>query len=322
MKCKGFIQTLAMAAFFAAALPAYAQLSTDSLILYLPMNGDASDFSGNGNNGTLINVSPASDRFGMVNGAFAFNGFSSTIEIPASPTINKIQKVDQITISAWVKRNNVSADVFALIERYNPAIDASYILELNTYLGGIAFVGNPSGPGALITCNYANWNTSQWYHVAFSYSKSSGIAKFYVDGANVCSIPYTQEIEIADSTASFFVGRSLTGPNEYSNGLIDDLKVYYRALSDAEVITSVEAERKLRNKIIVYPSPAAEAINIENLPIGCSVSLADLTGKVLYSSVSQSDLLSIRTTHLKKGIYFIRIDGFCNSIFQKILIGQ
>lgn len=322
MKCKGFIQSVAMAAFFAAALQVNAQLSTDSLILHLPMDGDASDISGNGNNGTLFNVLPASDRFGTENGAFGFNGFSSTIEIPASPTINKIQTVDQITIAAWVKRNNVSADVFAIIERYNPAIDASYILELNTYLGGIAFVGNPSGPAALITCNYANWNASQWYHVAFSYSKTSGIAKFYVDGANVCSIPYAQEIEIADSTASFFVGRSLTGPNEYSNGLIDDLKVYYRALSDAEIVTSVELERPSKNSISVYPNPSIENMSIDNLPIGCSVSITDLTGKVLHNSVSESNLLSIRTSQLRNGVYLIRVENKGNSVYRKFVINK
>ena len=320
MNIKRILQTAAVAGFCTLLTNANAQVSTDSLILHLPMNGDATDISGNGNNGTPLNVVPAEDRFGTANGAYSFNGSSGTIEIPASPTINKIQAVDEITIAAWVKRNNVSADVFAILERYNPALDASYILELNTYLGGIIFVGNPAAPSPLITCNYTNWNVNQWYHVAFSYSKTAGQAKFYVDGTSVCSIPYTIDIDIADSTASFWVGRSLTGPDEYSNGLIDDLKVYYRALSDAEIITSVETGKQLKNRLAVYPNPARESVSLDHLPAGANVILTDLAGKEVNRSVANSEVLNLITKELDNGFYFIRVESLGSSASRKLII--
>jgi len=35
-------------------------------------------------------------------------------------------------------------------------------------------------------CNFS-WNFDQWFHTGFTYSQAEQLAKFYVDGVNVCS---------------------------------------------------------------------------------------------------------------------------------------
>jgi hypothetical protein len=314
-----------LALFYAQVFCLQAQVSTDSLILHLPMNGNANDISGNGNNGTPINVVVDADRDGNPEGAYRFNGTDGTIEIPASPSINQIQKADQISITSWVKRNNVNGDVFAILERYDPAVDASYILELNTYVGGIQFGGNASSPDPAALCNYSNWNANQWYHIGFTYSKTAGVAKFYVDAVNVCSTPYTTEIAISDSTASFWVGRSLTGPNEFSSGLMDDLKVFYRVLTPVEIdtiFTTETRERQLKHHFTVYPNPSKEFIGIDDLPAGSVLSLSSLSGKTVYGPVSKSGQTSIPTSGLLNGLYILRVESHGRISNRKVMVNR
>lgn len=325
MKRNILMRTAAVAALVLQGICMKAQVSTDSLILHLPMNGNTSDISGNGNNGTPFNLVPDTDRYGNAAGSYRFNGSNGTIEIPASPSINQIQKADQMSISAWVKRNNVNGDVFALLERYDPALDASYILELNTYVGGIQFGGNASSPTPAAICNYSNWNANQWYHIGFTYSKTTGMAKFYVDGENVCSTPYNTEIAISDSNASFWVGRSLTGPDEYSNGLIDDLKVYYRVLSPVEIdtlFTTGTRERRMKETFRIYPNPAKEMLTIDDLPAGSAVTLTDLSGKPVYGPETGGDRTTLPVTGLATGLYILRVESRGIVTFRKVMVSQ
>ncbi len=55
-------------------LPSY--LPTNGLVGWLPLNGNANDEIGNGNDGTLKGAVPAADRDGSSTSAFSFNGMS------------------------------------------------------------------------------------------------------------------------------------------------------------------------------------------------------------------------------------------------------
>lgn len=59
-----------------------AQIPTSGLNAYWPLDGNANDYSGNANNGAVNGATPTTDRFGNPNRAYAFNGFSSRIDVP------------------------------------------------------------------------------------------------------------------------------------------------------------------------------------------------------------------------------------------------
>ena len=85
---------------FAALLHANAQSwLTNGLIAYYPFNGNANDESGNGNNGTVTAATLALDRFGIANAAYAFDGASSMITAPDSPSL---RIPGDITVACWV----------------------------------------------------------------------------------------------------------------------------------------------------------------------------------------------------------------------------
>lgn len=212
-----------------------AQTGNDSLLLYMPFNGNANDESGNGNNGVIHNnVTLTTDRNGHANAAYNFDGISSYIEIPSSPSLAKIYTSKEITISAWVNIRNwyQNWNVFAVFEQYDPTTDyGSILLEANWVAGGILF---ESGYNAdYIGCDYS-WSFNAWHNVAVTYSAPLGIAKFYVDGTLTCTKPYTQNFT-PDTVHSFAIGRSLSGPDEYSDGAIDELKIYNRVLTNLEI---------------------------------------------------------------------------------------
>jgi hypothetical protein len=62
------------AASTAQNVPSY--VPTDGLVGWWPFNGNANDESGNGNNGNAIGVTLTTDRFGLTNSAYFFNGTS------------------------------------------------------------------------------------------------------------------------------------------------------------------------------------------------------------------------------------------------------
>jgi hypothetical protein len=72
---------------------------TNGLVAYYPLNGDANDASGNGNNGTAYGVAWVSDQFGNVNAACRFYGNGgSYVDIPPSASLDFS---DEITVAAW-----------------------------------------------------------------------------------------------------------------------------------------------------------------------------------------------------------------------------
>jgi hypothetical protein len=302
-----------------------AQISNDSLILYMPMNGDAQDYSGNENHGIVHNAMPDTNRFGDMNASYMFNGVDSYIEIPASPMMNMIQTVDEISISAWININQwcISGNVFSIFERYNPNTDSGWLLEANWVAGGLLFLADENDPNNWIGCSNM-LEFDQWYHLAFTYSHAQQEAKFYVNGVNVCTSTYGPEINVADTTSSFIIGRSLGGPDEYSDGHIDDYKVYYRAGSSEEVAGEFalgHSEIAVSPEFQVYTNPAKNKLNLRTLSAhrNQSYTLYDLTGNKVKSGMLLTSMATIDIQDLSPGIYMIGMDG-CPETLTKVLV--
>ena len=83
----------------ALTIPVLAQAFLDNgLVAYYPFTGNANDASGNGNNGTVIGATLTENMFGASNAAYAFDGISNYIEVPAFSQTN-----NSFTMSLWLK---------------------------------------------------------------------------------------------------------------------------------------------------------------------------------------------------------------------------
>jgi hypothetical protein len=196
----------------------------------------ATDSSGENNNGTLVN-SPTWTT-GKYGGGLSFNGTNQTVSIPHS---SSIKPTSQITISAWVKPTNITTNTYYEIYRKE---------ETDRHL--LAFQGNGTILGFGITTGsvYAELDVSitagdytdgNWHHIVATYDGS--VKKIYSDGVLIGSANASGAIG-ATGTATAYIG-SLGNSSEFFNGLIDEVRLYNRALSNSEVSDHYNAKAKL-----------------------------------------------------------------------------
>lgn len=303
-----------------------AQTINDSLLLYLPFNGNANDASGNGNNGVVHNATLTADRFNTPNSAYDFNGVDSYIEIPASSSLSRIYTSSEVTIAAWINIRNwyQGWNVFAVFEQYDPLTDwGSVLLEANWSSGGILF---ESGYNVnYIGCNYT-WSFNQWHHLAVTYSTAAGEAKFYVDGNLLCTQPYA-EVFTPDMSNPFVIGRSLSGPDEYSDGIIDEVRIYNRMLQDTEVttlptVTAIHEIGNAQGMIGLYPNPVSGTLACRaDQPFANAVLLVkDLAGReVLRRERLSGGTLQVQVGALPSGPYMLQVQDGGRIFFAKFM---
>ncbi|MGH2272852.1 LamG-like jellyroll fold domain-containing protein [Anaerohalosphaeraceae bacterium U12dextr] len=71
--------------------------------------------------------------------------------------------------------------------------------------------------------------TGQWHHIGITYDSQIHKVTMYVDGTFSCSVYRTAE----ECTGPFYIGRQKTG--NYWDGVIDDVRIYNRILSNVEI---------------------------------------------------------------------------------------
>jgi Concanavalin A-like lectin/glucanases superfamily/FlgD Ig-like domain len=209
--------------------PAWADITT-GLIAHYPFDGDATDASGNGNHGSLVGGMVATtDRFGNPNTAYEFNGLNSYILVPNSASLSSPSTA--CTQAGWVMLYGVSK----VGSGFNPLI-------MKSADGANAFmyrmIANPTYIGAA----FNNWNTAtsgaqttplnEWHHVVTVFNSST--LKFYYDGTLVGTLPMV--MTIAADTRPLTIGADVPGILEIFFGKIDDVRLYNRALTDADVL--------------------------------------------------------------------------------------
>ena len=86
----------------AGHLPAAHATLTDGLVAAYFFDGDASDATGNGNDGTVNGAAPASDRNGVANAAFSFDGINDSIDIG-----NGVKPAIPLTVNLWFNSRTI-----------------------------------------------------------------------------------------------------------------------------------------------------------------------------------------------------------------------
>ncbi|MFC7133590.1 MULTISPECIES: LamG domain-containing protein [Salinibaculum] len=202
-------------------------LSTD-LVGYWPLDtvwdGTAEDLSGSGNDGTIIgDISSVS---GQVANAGSFDGDGDYIEIGPGPSVG-----NAFTLATWLQGSGFSHTQYPLaVSKWQAGQNRDYLIGYNGPEGKLYAQFNEEPTGNKNTMFGPAPTTGTWYHCVLTYDGTSGTGKFYVNGSEVDSSsgPFNE-------TSSNLVIGSKDGGGNVWDGLIDDVRVYARALSDAEV---------------------------------------------------------------------------------------
>lgn len=193
----------------------------NGLIAYYPFNGNALDASGNGSDGILNGgVSLVTDRFGNPDAAYGFDGTDGHISI--SSLFNHPEGEVSVTYSAWVMPNaqGQTGSVFFVGDRL--ANERSSMILAG---GDLAYIGEGND-----FSNNSGVFYDEWSHVAVT--KSGTLVTTYVNGVEVSSGNVSAGQNITSITAS--IG-STANNDEFFNGKIDDVRIYDRPLSAAEI---------------------------------------------------------------------------------------
>ena len=226
------------------------------LVLYLPFdkpdnNGLIHDQSGAGNDGVVYGAQWVAD--GKFGGAYQFRitNVTDRIIIPNSDMLNP----DYLTVAAWIK--TADRDGF-----FNRIVDKdfrnAYCLDLGGDYKGHGPRGKPaleSSRGGVSSDRVLDDN--QWHHVAATYDGKS--VHLYVDGQDK-GHPIRNGGPLKKSGWDLCIGNTVVdyGTGEFVgyDGLIDEVRIYNRALSTDEIKLLAAADHAA---VDIVPAPADTA---------------------------------------------------------------
>jgi hypothetical protein len=168
-----FALGLCLTANLMAQVPNY--VPTNGLVGWWPFNGNANDESGNGNNGTVNGATLTTDRFGVANKAYSFDGVDDFIEFG---DIQSLNNSNAFSVSVFFNYNNfpsfpndwytvVADGSYADLDGWGILIKSDQILmrELDNFNG--------------LVLNY-NFSLNNWYHIAATCESDS--IKLFING--------------------------------------------------------------------------------------------------------------------------------------------
>ena len=175
------------------------------------------DTSGQNNTGTAANTTWTTGRYGR---ALLFNGSSSWVTVNSSASLNL---VDGLTLQAWVSPTVSSGWRTIMMKELN----AIYELYANSNKG-------PGGGINIVNYKEVFSNTRlpvrTWSHVALTWDGAQ--LRVYVNGVQVASRNVSGTLSPTNDPLRIG-GNANWG--EYFAGAIDEVRVYNRALSAAEI---------------------------------------------------------------------------------------
>jgi hypothetical protein len=183
------------------------------------------DVSGNGNNGAVSNTAwSASGRYG---GALSFNGSSSRVNIPDSASLDL---TTGMTIEAWVQPTTLSGWRTILMKEQSAGLVYGLYANSDTNRPSAhVYISSESD-----TRGTAQLAVNTWTHLAATYDGS--MLRIFVNGAQVSTRSLGGNI-LTSTSALRIGGNSIWG--EYFAGLIDEVRIYNRALTAAEIQTDM-----------------------------------------------------------------------------------
>ena len=222
-----------------------------NMVGWWPGDGNAVDIQ-SGNNGTLQNG--ATFAPGEVAQAFGFDGASAVVEVPNNAAYDFGSS--DFTIDTWVNFNDLSGAPAFVAHDEGGGVTNKWIFWLNAPNlqfhingpGGTAFIGVPWSP-----------TTGQWYHVAVTRS-GGDTYKFYVNGSQIGTDqvdPNATVVPVAN--APLTIGKAEGIPS--LNGLLDEVEIFNRALTDSEIAAIADAANAGKCKPIVQFSSANYSVS-------------------------------------------------------------
>jgi hypothetical protein len=277
--------------FFISLCYVNGQIPIDRLIGFWPFNGNANDLSINNNHGTINGATLVADRFGISSRAFHFDG-NDYISIPHSTTLNM---QDSLSFSVWVKPESLTGTRM-IFGKSNYSTKTNYLLRVK--------------PNGYIQWEYNGYTDTDsvplqlntWHHIVVTASGPGQIKRIYIDNQLVKET-LTSSGPFGLVTNPFTIGYASYG-SEYFIGVIDDIRMYNKVLSESEIdalfnescnsinsITETACDSYTAPDGVIYTTSGIKTAIIPNA-VGCdSIITINLTINSVDVSVTQNGII-------------------------------
>ncbi len=211
---------------------ARASLDTSDMILHLSFDGDVTDETGTSSDSSITDSEKyGEDRDGNAGSAVEFDG-SGYVEVGDVD----LSSTTDLTVTAWIRHDNSNLDRYRTIAYYLSSAGSADFVEFSMRIRKLgdqswedgsfeAWVENNGANGTRTTERVA----ARWTHVALVYDDEVKELRLYQDG----SLKNSRNVSLSVADGTFRIGGGRSG--EEFHGLIDDVAVFTRALSNAEI---------------------------------------------------------------------------------------
>jgi hypothetical protein len=198
----------------------------------------ATDSSASAKNGTIRQAARVAGKFG---GALQFDGVDDWVTV-ADTTASPLDLTTGMTLEAWVNPTVMSGWETVLMKERGIAGEGLLSYALYAHDGAPLSLGRavPAGyvrvaPVASTTDRAVRGTTklalNTWTHLATTYDGTN--QRFYVNGVLVGTTAGTGSIAV--SNGAIRIGGNASSTGEFFQGLIDEVRVYNRALTAVEI---------------------------------------------------------------------------------------
>jgi len=212
---------------------AVVKLLVSDLVAYYPFNGNANDESGYGHHGQVYGATLTADRFGNTEQAYYFDG-NSYISIPAAA----VNDLPTGSVLAWIKLDQVTRG-YCILDKTDSYVtnDIQWSVtpdgKLRLYLDA------PYGQTQQPFYSNTSIGAGTWHQVAVTWDGTT--CRFYLDG-NADGASSCDGLGVPDSNLQPYIGK-VKNDTKFMLGVVDDIRIYNRSLTEAEIRSLYDAEK-------------------------------------------------------------------------------
>lgn len=210
-------------------------VSTEGLVLWMPFEGNANDYSGYENNGIVNGATLTQGREGTNNSAYDFINFNDNIQIPASESLN----LSTISFSCWIKPRSLHNFLSNIVKKgnYYNASNEAFAFGLRAPNSTFLAIKN----GATCTPGSGWLNDLQpsssplvntWSHIVYIYDQ--GTMSVYINGNLNSSVYIGGNISYCNNE-DLSIGQEWINRDVF-DGVIDNIGIWNRSLNECEIL--------------------------------------------------------------------------------------
>ncbi len=194
---------------------------------YYKLDGDATDSSGNGYNGSAPNVTWTNGRFSQ---AADFSGSVSYINTGYTRSGN------EFAFSMWVNASDIGARQYLLADFNSTGSTFSFSIAcfIDASNNINIYIGDGTNFQASIATGFSSYY-NKWTHIALSIASDGKTATLYLDNNKTIGTAVINAYQTGQNPIGLgHWGGSPSSSNEFT-GLMDQVRIYSTALSDSNV---------------------------------------------------------------------------------------